>query len=443
MTFDLLKNKLWSFLFPRGLKARRPQATALPQTSSVASFEDCSLLSVSMAKWKIDEYDVEERFRQQIKQLCCDLWPIHTPTIECQRGGSFNQIAAITLPSRANKGQRNLILRVPHFPEDSRQERQVATLEFVRKRTTIPVPTIIARDAACNNALGKPYVLQLRIPGVDLLTVWNNLSHPQRCIVAAEVGRLIKTLLSIESPCAGTIEPSPNGPIVTPIRLMNTYGDYLEEADKVEADSSSFPPQTTSDFFESHFSTWKMTALKKYEGRVALQVQLYDDLIRVVREMDSLNLFHQDRNCLCHLDLYPRNIMVILPSRDTIEITGILDWDDAVFAPKCVACRPPSWTWGHNDISDFNNHLSRKLYELGVANDVSLTPRQQELKTILDEHAGPEYSRLAYDESSTLIRGLFALASGRLTLDFHEEVAERIVMEWDLLNPTMANRPKI
>ena len=391
----------------------------------------------------MNEYDAEKAFRQQVEQLCHDLWPTCTPKIEFLRGGSFNEIAAITMPSRGDQSQRNLILRVPRFSDGSRLEQQIATLAVVRGRTSIPVPTIAGTCFTYDNALGKPYVLQHRIPGLDLSTVWSDLSHPQRCIIAAEVGRMTKTLLSVESLCAGIIEPSPDGPIVLPFQLIDTYGDDLPEANKIKTGSSSFSQQTTLTLLESHFTTWKTAALTKYDGYYAHQALLYDSLIRVVREMDSLNLFAPDHNYLCHRDLYPRNIMVTVLSRDAIKITGILDWDDAIFAPKCVACRPPRWVWEYNDNAQFENCLLRQPYKQGGEDDTFLTPRQQELKWIFDQNAGPEYSRLAYAEFSTLIRGLFELATGGLPFDLHKQVAERIVMQWDLLKPTLAHSPEI
>lgn len=67
--------------------------------------------------------------------------------------------------------------------------------DYVRQRTSIPVATIEATDFTCGNALGKLDVLQNRISGVELASVWDELPHSQRCIRAAEVGRVVKTLL--------------------------------------------------------------------------------------------------------------------------------------------------------------------------------------------------------------------------------------------------------
>lgn len=165
-------------------------------------------------------------------------------------------------------------------------------------------------------------------------------------------------------------------------------------------------------------------------------VELYDKLLQVVREMNDLGLFRPDLNCLCHLDLHPRNIMVELSSEDSISVTGILDWDDAVVAPKFVNCQPPGWLWGYDKDEHTENSLLPWPYELKGANNPPSTPEQQELKVTFDDHAGPEYPRLAYDESSRLIRGLYRIATNGLTANWFYEAAERIVREWELLRPT-------
>lgn len=128
--------------------------------------------------------------------------------------------------------------------------------------------------------------------------------------------------------------------------------------------------------------------------------------------------------------------MVELSSEDSISVTGILDWDDAVVAPKFVNCQPPGWLWGYDKDEHTENSLLPWPYELKGANNPPSTPEQQELKVTFDDHAGPEYPRLAYDESSRLIRGLYRIATNGLTANWFYEAAERIVREWELLRPT-------
>ncbi len=109
-----------------------------------------------------------------------------------------------------------------------------------------------------------------------------------------------------------------------------------------------------------------------------------------------------------------------------------------MIAPKFVNCQPPGWLWGYDKEAHTENSLIPWPYELEGANNIPSTLEQQELKRIFDHHAGPEYPRLAYDESSRLIRGLYRIATSGLTANWYTIAAERIVKEWNVLRPTLA-----
>lgn len=442
-----------------------------------SSHSNGSVQTSSTAAYEREEREAEDAFNQRIENLCQDLWPSPTsikhrflasraalrlrtnkffrsfvpapqvPLIEHLKGGGFNHITSITLPSSYDEGHRNLILRVPREGE-SRPDQQVATLDYVRQRTAIPVASIEATDFTCNNAVGKPYAIQHRIPGRDLDSIWDVLSRSQRCVVAKEVGCLIKALLSVESPVAGTIEAATNGsytsaelPNIVPFILTDARGDLVEELepDATSGAGTARLSETTVEFFEYYLSRWRKTALAESLGETNCDVELYDDMLKVVHEMNALCLFKPELNCLCHLDLHPRNIMVEIHSEDSIRVTGILDWDEAVVAPKFVNCQPPGWLWGYDKDTHTENSLLPWPYELEGANNTPSTLEQQELKSIFDDHAGPEYPRLAYSESSRLMRGLYRVATLGLTANWHSTAAERIVKEWNILRPNLTH----
>lgn len=445
--------------------------------ASLARSSNGSVQTVSTATYERQEQEAENAFNQRIEKLCRDLWPPptsirhrfstshavtrlrtskffrsfipapQTPLIQHLKGGGFNHITSISLPPSYDKGHRDLILRIPRERE-SRPEQQVATLNYVRQRTSIPVPMIEATDFTSNNAVGKPYVLQRRTPGKDLDSVWDELSHSQRCVIAQEVGNVIRTLLSVESPSAGTIGAATNGsyysddlPNIVPFILTDAHGEVVEE---IESDSAtgaglSRSRKNTLEFFEQYLSRWRKSAISQDPEDPGHDVELYDDMLKVVREMNDLGLFEPDLNCLCHLDLHPRNIMVEYNAEDSIRVTGVLDWDEAVVAPKFVNCQPPGWLWGYDKDTHTENSLLPWPYELEGANNTPSTLEQRELKRIFDDHAGPEYQRLAYDESSRLMRGLYRVATLGLTANWYNTAAERIVKEWNVLRPTLAH----
>jgi aminoglycoside phosphotransferase (APT) family kinase protein len=61
-----------------------------------------------------------------------------------------------------------------------------------------------------------------------------------------------------------------------------------------------------------------------------------------------INKFHSmgllpDRDLfyLHHADLQPRNLLFTTPTPTTVRLTGILDWDNTLFAPKFMSTRTP------------------------------------------------------------------------------------------------------
>ena len=437
----------------------------LSPTSSRAE----SSQSVSNAEWEREEHEAEILFCQRVKELCRIQWPspksfkrsvakyLRTikvlrplmaapmePIIEHLRGGDLNHITSITVPWLSEEKDRNLILRVPRW-DQNRLDREVAVLEYVRQKSTIPVATINATDFTSENVLEKPYVLISRIPGNDVRSLWGNLNFLQRRDIARELGNYTHTLLSLESPTAGLVEfnnvASTRGgdsSQVVPFEVEVEDNDQLanESKQKSLSDPTSGKSQSTLEVFQFLFERWRSNALKTSCGEIDDEVTLWDNMSEAVQEMEELGLFTTKLNCLCHVDLHPGNIMGQIQSDGSFAVTGILDWDEAIFAPKFMNCMPPAWVW---DDTVFDGHrvdddgLDPWPYELSGANVTPLTLEKQELKRIFEHHAGSQWLHLAYDESYRLCRGLFRIAREGLNDNQSWKAAERILEEWKRL----------
>ena len=457
------------------LPTSQESGTDLPVSPEAS--DCCSIQTVSTATYHRQEREAQEHFNKRIEQLCQDLWPPpqsikhrllsskaavrlrtksmfrqivpqpEVPLIEHFKGGGYNHITAVRLPpSYVKDGNRDLILRIPR-EDESRPDHQAAMLDFVRSRTSIPVPTIVAADFTGKNTLEKPYVLQNRIPGQDLESLWDGLSHSQRCVVATELGKVVNALLLTESSVTGTIEADPRGmdapkgsAIIVPWKL-ESRGKILEELEPERSSSSQTPEprKRTLEFFKSYLGRWRKGALDSNLGEVDDEVLLFDSLLLMAQEMNDMGLFKPDTNCLCHLDLHElRNIMVQVDSDYSLRVTGILDWDEAIVAPKFVNCQPPGWLWGYDkDTHEDENGLLPWPYELEGANNEPATPEKQELKQLFEEYAGPDYPRLAYDTPSRFMRTMFRIAIDGLNTNWHCHAAERVVKEWNDLRPSL------
>ena len=429
--------------------------------------------TVSTAAWEREEHETEVLFCQRVKELCRIQWPSPKslkhrvaeylrsikvlrplvpaavePVIERLRGGDLNCITGITIPWLSEEKDRNLILRVPRW-DQSRLDREVAILEYVRQKSTIPVATINATDFTCGNVLEKPYVLQSRIPGNDVRSLWEHLNFSQQCDIARELGSHIHTLLSLESPTAGLVEfntvtstSGGDGFHIVPFEVENENDDQLADESKPMNRSSpeSRAPQSTLEVFRFLFERRRSNALASSCGEVDDEVTLWDNMSNAIQEMDESGLFPTKPNCLCHVDLHPGNIMGRIQANGSFAVTGILDWDEGIFAPNFMNCMPPAWLW---DDTVFDEHrvdddgLDPWPYELSGAEATPLTWEKQELKRVFERHAGSQWLHLAYGESYRLCRGLFRIAKEGLNDNQAFKAAERIIEEWEALRLSM------
>lgn len=440
-------------------------------TLSSTEHSDTSTLKYDQESWDL--------YRPRVEQLCQILWPTkksvgqllsdskavtrmranrflrlfvpsqNLPLIERLGGGDFNRIVGITLPFSKTKQDcnRKLVLRVPRW-DRGQTGRVVATLDYVRQKSAVPIANVVAKDLGNDNPLGSPYVIQERIPGNDLETLWTDLNHSQRCVMAREVGVVIKSLLKLESSEAGQIQASSmstgtaGSHTVVPFELKNVDGDLFEEAE--EQDSATCigvilrESQLTIDLFRCQISRWRAVDVARNAGAVERTVGIWDSMLKIVEEMDELSLFTTKLHCLCHVDLHPRNIMAEIHPDSSVQVTGILDWDEAVVAPKFVNCEPPGWLWGFHTDDLPQNSLPTWPYEIPGANDVPSTPEKQELQRIFEEHAGPEYLSLANDEHCCMSRELFRVAVFGLTSSENYNAAERIISDWERLRQSFS-----
>ena len=423
----------------------------------------CSLSSHSDSSTLIYDHEAYDQFQHRVQTLCKSLWlegrtetllqkflgskagrylcgsnilgaVFHrclqkSPKFEIERlrGGGFNRIIGIKSLESSSSKEHRLILRIPRF-EEARPDREVATLSYVCHRTEIPVATIVAKDFSSNNALGKPYVIQVRIAGKDLQMTWDDLNHEQRCSVARQHAKILLSLQSLTNATAGLIEADIETTgggrytLIKPYELKTGQG-LVKEPDLDRA-SNTFDKSPVG-FFLHQLGRWRAVDLHRW-GDDDHTVLRWEALMDAAEDMDRLGLLKNDDISLCHLDLQPRNIMAEVQQDRSLSITGYLDWDSAVFAPKFVGCAPPQWLWD-DDEGEADEDEER------YANDVPSTPEKQELKRIFEEAVGSDYLHYAYAPQYPLARMLFRVAKNGIWSTEHIAEAERFLREWDEL----------
>jgi len=182
------------------------------------------------------------------------------------------------------------------------------------------------------------------------------------------------------------------------------------------------PSQTPFGYLIDHCQRWQ-----KYEeeiGRASRNKNLWRITIAVAKALDRRGWLGQ-RFHLTHGDLFPRNILAKITGLETVEITGIVDWDMACFAPKFVALRPPFWAWVGHSMDERDEDLA--TYEPPEG-------RFKTLKQAFRSAASEEFIIFGLSRESAIARKLFRVVNSGLLGD-RRHLALQLAEEWNALYP--------
>lgn len=406
-----------------------------------------------------------EEFKIQVKELCNALWPASSKepsrkghilsslrakkvgrilqpasppkefVIERLTGGTFNRVIGITIIGCNGENDVRLILRVPRIEWQSRPDRDVAVLRYVRQHSSIPVADVSAFDTTSSNAFKRPYVIQNRLPGTDIRSACSQLSTKQWCSVAKEIGRTMLAMQGMTNPTPGLIEESTDEKgnlvfTVCPFDLKSPHDiGWKKKAASCTTTATDNTRvlesygETTHHFLATQFGRWFAEELTKHPKNI-LYWNYMHRLTEAASQMNKACCLGDDENCLTHLDLAGRNIMAELGPGDSLTITGYLDWDSAVFAPRFVACAPPWWLWqAEDDDTDYQDDESK-------AGDTPTSLENQEIKRAFEENVGEDFLFYAYQPQFVLARKLFHIAITGNHNDCHLDKIESFLDGW-------------
>ncbi|CAO2656573.1 Nn.00g053760.m01.CDS01 [Neocucurbitaria sp. VM-36] len=392
-------------------------------------------------------------FKYKVIQLVAELFPFVEASsqlvIDEVGAGSFNRVIGVTiLPSKtrpeSNTGRHSsklLLISQPQeyvirMPLDGRDELSrlssetkfdIAILQVIGSRLAIPVPKVLECDLSANNALAKPFVVQTRLRGQSLQSLAETLNIRQMASAVEQVTKIIEKVAAFTTPAAGFISTENlNFPSTFHIQLMQ-YPIPTEEVAAMfpgskNANEQTALPQTPFELLVDHCYRWR-----KYEESVYHygNKSIWAQILTIVRTLNRRGWLG-DRLHLVHDDLYPRNILAVIDSPDTVEITGIVDWDMSFFGPKFVALRPPYWAW----MEDY-------AYERDEDN-ASIDPEEEHnmlLKIAFMEAASEDFFQFALSQEAILARKLFYILVGGLMSDERRAAAYELFREWSALYP--------
>ncbi|PVI02217.1 hypothetical protein DM02DRAFT_702354 [Periconia macrospinosa] len=390
-----------------------------------------------------DIYEPFEKYQHKVSELAAQVFPnTHQIIVERLGSGVDNRALGITVLARpANKyvgffqrllersridnRRKQYALRVPRGnPEFVVQ--QVAVLRILAvKVPLLPIAEVVTWDSSENNVLGSPFMVQTRIQGQPLKKILHKLNSRQLQSVLKQLMNIRETLVRFQSPCAGEISEenilAPQSDIqvskyYVPGRNVEMYKDWKPRT------WPAFPQDALTVLIEQ-CERWREHHQLVHDYAYDY---LWDSFITMSKTLDKLG-FLDGPFSLEHGDLGDQNILATI-KEDTVEITGVIDWDYARFVPRFVAYRAPFLMWVDEKMDWVGEDIVPATHE---PESVKL----QLLKQYFETHASEEWKRFAFAPEAILGRQMFHVLMRGLYASWEVDQAEAILKEWDELHP--------
>ncbi|KAI4605196.1 hypothetical protein J4E83_010739 [Alternaria metachromatica] len=266
-----------------------------------------------------------------------------------------------------------------------------------------------------------------RLSGQNLNKIWPELTISQKINAMHIVVHVMEKLHTIQEPKAGNIAsltrlPYPPNKVIPEIQAFKTSQDQVS-AFSGPADRPA-EAMTTRQFLIHQSYRWKILEEDRDDGDKA-PWYCFDIITQAL--YDNGFIPDDDKFYFCHLDLYPRNMLVEIENESRLSLTGLLDWDAqfVYFCPKFVAYRAPFWLWVSGG----------QWYDEMIAADMPEDAEYRRLKSLWDKEASTEWKRYAYEPEYMIARRMFALLRDGIHHDGHKEEARSIVGDWQVLYP--------
>jgi hypothetical protein len=196
-------------------------------------------------------------------------------------------------------------------------ESELATIEYVRKNTTIPVPEIYLVNHNENHVVGAAFVIMERMEGEQLRFVWHDLSLERKLGLVGELADIVGQLAEQKFDGIGSLKADGTlGP------LYQQHYDYKPMSDQAFT--------STIDWF---FAFLDEDDPDRTEAVKKLIPEIKDEL----RSFFEKNANNPNLNApygLLHDDFQYQNMLVVRDDKTSApRISAIIDWDYSQTAP--------------------------------------------------------------------------------------------------------------
>lgn len=196
-------------------------------------------------------------------------------------------------------------------------ESELATIEYVRRSTTIPVPEIYFVNHNENHVVGTAFVIMERMAGEQLRFIWHDLSLEHKLGLVSQVADIVGQLADQKFDRIGSLKAD------------GTLGPLIHQNDDTQPMGEQ-PFTSTIDWF---FAFLKDDDLDRAETARKLYPEIREELRSFFeKNADNPNL-HAPYGLL-HVDFQYQNMLVIHEDKTVPpKISAIIDWDWSHTAP--------------------------------------------------------------------------------------------------------------
>jgi aminoglycoside phosphotransferase (APT) family kinase protein len=335
---------------------------------------------------------------------------------------------------------KEYVVRIPINYEKSKEDladellRDVAVLQVVAPRLSVPIPIVVEYDMTSNNVLVDPYVIQTRLRGSSLQTFWDDLNCRQRVSAIKQITKITEKIAAVTASTAGFIS-------VDNLKFPST--SHIENAQfpvplhKLGLDSKftkprwgPAAPQTPLEWITEQCERWC-----EYEEIVSDtdNRERWWQLVCIARSLERKGWLGETFH-LVHNDLFARNLMAVVKDAATVEITGVVDWDFAFFGPKFMALRAPTFAWMEDRLNCESNEQHANYQPEGRTN--------RAVRHAYCDAASHEYVTFAFAPEAILARRMFQVVTKGMLNRVRMDESASIARDWNALYPSdMIYRP--
>ncbi|PSN59595.1 hypothetical protein BS50DRAFT_594451 [Corynespora cassiicola Philippines] len=380
--------------------------------------DSSGIFSASLAMRQVHTKCPDDKVLQSIASKLFKT-PCKKVKIEKMHGGNFNYVTGVDIQEDRSYRQNRYIFRYPC--DDSLDfADEVAAILGVRATISFPVPEVVSYDIRKENELGRPYMVQSRIEGTDLVSILNFLSIAQKQSLTKKVISLCNEIASIKSKSPGRYclqDLSSKKVRIGPLRIPLGRGEKNPLG-------ISTRQQTSLQFMLSLCDA--QVTYSKRNASYSQDENVWKAFSMISRSLHRHGFLPDDESFqLCHGDLWPWNILVEVEGPTSVQITGVLDWDFAMFAPGFMYTAP-TWLW--------TTFWGRSV---GVSSgpDIPFDKKLQDLRDTWIENTDDVLRKYAIAPECVVARKMFWILCEGLPEENRYAQPHHIIKEWQKIYP--------